>query len=50
MPRFTDFYASLYGGDSVVPTGLGYVEAILDELTAHGMQRATGQCPGRDSG
>jgi hypothetical protein len=32
------------------PTGLGYVEAILDELTAHGMQRATGQCPGRDSG
>lgn len=31
MPRFTDFYASLYGGDSVVPTGLGYVPIVIEQ-------------------
>ena len=29
--RFTDFYASLYGGDSVVPTGLGYVPIVVEQ-------------------
>ncbi|HLT98989.1 MAG TPA: ATP-dependent Clp endopeptidase proteolytic subunit ClpP [Burkholderiaceae bacterium] len=31
MSRFTDFYASLYGGDSVVPTGLGYVPIVVEQ-------------------
>jgi ATP-dependent Clp protease protease subunit len=31
MPRFTDFYASLYGGNSVVPTGLGYVPIVVEQ-------------------
>ena len=31
MARFTDFYASLYGGDSVVPTGLGYVPIVIEQ-------------------
>ncbi len=29
--RFTDFYASLYGGDSVVPSGLGYVPIVVEQ-------------------
>ncbi|NLY26325.1 MAG: ATP-dependent Clp endopeptidase proteolytic subunit ClpP [Alcaligenaceae bacterium] len=29
--RFTDFYASLYGGNSVVPTGLGYVPIVVEQ-------------------
>ena len=31
MNRFTDFYASMYGGDSVVPTGLGYVPIVIEQ-------------------
>lgn len=31
MPRFTDFYASLYGADSVVPAGLGYVPIVIEQ-------------------
>ena len=31
MSRFTDFYASMYGGDSVVPTGLGYVPIVIEQ-------------------
>ncbi|HLU00484.1 MAG TPA: ATP-dependent Clp endopeptidase proteolytic subunit ClpP [Burkholderiaceae bacterium] len=31
MSRFTDFYASLYGGDSVVPTSLGYVPIVVEQ-------------------
>ncbi|MBV2182612.1 ATP-dependent Clp endopeptidase proteolytic subunit ClpP [Castellaniella sp. MT123] len=31
MSRFTDFYASLYGGESVVPTGLGYVPIVIEQ-------------------
>ncbi|HUH86738.1 MAG TPA: ATP-dependent Clp endopeptidase proteolytic subunit ClpP [Pusillimonas sp.] len=31
MRRFTDFYASMYGGDSVVPTGLGYVPIVVEQ-------------------
>ena len=31
MSRFTDFYASMYGGDSVVPTGLGYVPIVVEQ-------------------
>lgn len=31
MNRFTDFYASLHGGDSVVPTGLGYVPIVIEQ-------------------
>ena len=31
MQRFTDFYASMYGGDSVVPTGLGYVPIVVEQ-------------------
>jgi len=29
--RFTDFYASMYGGDSVTPTGLGYVPIVIEQ-------------------
>lgn len=29
--RFTDFYASMYGGNSVVPTGLGYVPIVVEQ-------------------
>ena len=29
--RFTDFYASMYGGNSVVPTGLGYVPIVIEQ-------------------
>lgn len=31
MSRFTDFYASMYGGDSVVPSGLGYVPIVIEQ-------------------
>lgn len=31
MNRFTDFYASMHGGDSVVPTGLGYVPIVIEQ-------------------
>lgn len=31
MSRFTDFYASMYGGDSVVPTSLGYVPIVVEQ-------------------
>ncbi|MFT0850025.1 ATP-dependent Clp endopeptidase proteolytic subunit ClpP [Achromobacter sp. F4_2707] len=31
MSRFTDFYASMYGGNSVVPTGLGYVPIVVEQ-------------------
>ena len=31
MNRFTDFYASMYGGDSVVPTALGYVPIVIEQ-------------------
>ena len=31
MSRFTDFYASLYGGNSVVPSGLGYVPIVVEQ-------------------
>ncbi|MDY0309015.1 MAG: ATP-dependent Clp endopeptidase proteolytic subunit ClpP [Castellaniella sp.] len=31
MNRFTDFYASLHGGDAVVPTGLGYVPIVIEQ-------------------
>ena len=29
--RFTNFYASMYGGNSVVPTGLGYVPIVVEQ-------------------
>lgn len=31
MQRFTDFYASMYGGDSVTPTSLGYVPIVVEQ-------------------
>ncbi|NYT37036.1 ATP-dependent Clp endopeptidase proteolytic subunit ClpP [Allopusillimonas soli] len=31
MSRFTDFYASMHGGDSVTPTGLGYVPIVIEQ-------------------
>jgi len=31
MRHFTDFYASMYGGDSVTPTGLGYVPIVVEQ-------------------
>ena len=31
MSRFTDFYASMYGGDSVISTGLGYVPIVIEQ-------------------
>jgi ATP-dependent Clp protease protease subunit len=31
MSRFTDFYASMYGGDSVTPSGLGYVPIVVEQ-------------------
>ena len=31
MQRFTDFYAAMHGGDSVVPTGLGYVPIVIEQ-------------------
>ncbi|GAA5085214.1 MAG: ATP-dependent Clp endopeptidase proteolytic subunit ClpP [Alcaligenaceae bacterium] len=29
--RFIDFYASMYGGQSVTPTGLGYVPIVVEQ-------------------
>lgn len=29
--RFTDFYASMYGGQSVTPSGLGYVPIVIEQ-------------------
>lgn len=31
MRRFTDYYASLYGGDAVTPSGLGYVPIVIEQ-------------------
>ncbi len=31
MSRFTDFYASMYGGNSVTPSGLGYVPIVVEQ-------------------
>lgn len=31
MQRFTDFYASLHGGESVTPTGLGYIPMVIEQ-------------------
>ncbi len=31
MHRFTDFYASLHGGESVTPTGLGYIPMVVEQ-------------------
>ncbi|NEN75724.1 ATP-dependent Clp endopeptidase proteolytic subunit ClpP [Pelistega sp. NLN82] len=31
MDRFTDFYASMHGGKSVTPTGLGYVPMVVEQ-------------------
>lgn len=31
MQRFTDYYASMYGGNSVAPTGLGYVPIVIEQ-------------------
>ena len=31
MSRFTDFYASMYGEDSVTPSGLGYVPIVIEQ-------------------
>lgn len=31
MNRFTDFYASLHGDESVVPSGLGYVPVVVEQ-------------------
>src|SRR3546814_12839794 len=31
MQRFTDFYASMHGGASVTPTGLGYIPMVIEQ-------------------
>jgi ATP-dependent Clp protease protease subunit len=31
MSRFTDFYASMHGGESVTPTGLGYIPMVVEQ-------------------
>ena len=31
MQRFTDFYASMHGGSSVTPTGLGYIPMVIEQ-------------------
>lgn len=31
MSSFTDFYASMYGGSSVTPSGLGYVPIVIEQ-------------------
>jgi ATP-dependent Clp protease protease subunit len=31
MDRFTDFYASMNGGSSVSPTGLGYIPMVIEQ-------------------
>lgn len=31
MERFTDFYASMHGGESVTPTALGYIPMVIEQ-------------------
>jgi ATP-dependent Clp protease protease subunit len=31
IERFTDFYASMHGGESVTPTGLGYIPMVVEQ-------------------
>jgi len=31
MSRFTDFYASMHGGESVTPTSLGYIPMVVEQ-------------------
>jgi hypothetical protein len=31
MQRFTDFYASMHGGESVTPTALGYNPMVIEQ-------------------
>jgi len=31
MHRFTDFYASMHGSESVTPTGLGYIPMVIEQ-------------------
>jgi ATP-dependent Clp protease protease subunit len=31
MQRFTDFYASMHGGESVTPTALGYIPMVIEQ-------------------
>ena len=31
MSRFTEFYASMHGGESVTPTGLGYIPMVVEQ-------------------
>ena len=31
MQRFTDFYASMNGGSSLTPTGLGYIPMVIEQ-------------------
>jgi len=31
IQRFTDFYASMHGGSSVTPTGLGYIPMVIEQ-------------------
>jgi len=31
MDRFTDFYASMHGGQSVTPTALGYIPMVVEQ-------------------
>jgi len=31
MQRFTDFYASMHGGSSVTPSGLGYIPMVVEQ-------------------
>jgi ATP-dependent Clp protease protease subunit len=31
MQRFTDFYASMHGGNSVTPTSLGYIPMVIEQ-------------------
>lgn len=31
MQRFTDFYAAMYGGASVTPSGLGYIPMVIEQ-------------------
>lgn len=31
MSGFTDFYASMHGGDSITPTGLGYIPMVVEQ-------------------
>lgn len=31
MQRFTDFYAAMYGGAAVTPTGLGYIPMVIEQ-------------------